>query len=76
MTMKNSDYYRAVLLGIVVATFFLSMFYVITRDDVKEPQKPQSNTEVVGTYKECEIIQYTNPRLANYHYLLYCGEQK
>jgi hypothetical protein len=67
---------RAVLLGIVVATFFLSMFYVITRDDVKESQKPQLNTEVVGTYKECEIIQYTNPRLANNHYLLYCGDQK
>jgi hypothetical protein len=70
------DYYRAALLGVVVATFFLSMFYVITRDDVKEPQKPQSNIEVVGTYKECEIIQYTNPRLANNHYLLYCGDQK
>jgi len=74
--MNRTEYMRAVLLGIVVATFFLSMFYVITRDDVKESQKPQLNTEVVGTYKECEIIQYTNPRLANNHYLLYCGDQK
>jgi len=70
------DYYRAVLLGVVIGMSFLITFNVFTTGDVKEPQKPQSNTEVVGSYKECEIVQYTNPRLANSHYLMYCGDQK
>jgi len=69
--MKNNlDYYRAVLFGAVVATFFLSMFYVFTRED--EPQKPQSNFEVVDSYKGCDVVRYTNPNLANYQYFLDC----
>jgi len=69
--MKNNlDYYRAVLFGAVVAAFFLSMFYVFTRED--EPQKPQSNFEVVDTYKGCDVVRYTNPNLANYQYFLDC----
>jgi len=68
--MNNLDYYRAVLFGAVVAAFFLSMFYVFTRED--EPQKPQSNFEVVDTYKGCDVVRYTNPNLANYQYFLDC----
>jgi len=67
---NNLDYYRAVLFGAVVAAFFLSMFYVFTRED--EPQKPQSNFEVVDTYRGCEIVRYDNPNLANYQYFLDC----
>jgi hypothetical protein len=70
--MNNLDYYRAVLFGAVVAAFFLSMFYVFTRED--EPQKPQSNFEVVDTYKGCDVVRYTNPNLANYQYFLDCGK--
>jgi len=68
--MNNLDYYRAVLFGAVVAAFFLSMFYVFTRED--EPQKPQSNFEVVDTYRGCDVVRYTNPNLANYQYFLDC----
>ena len=68
--MNNFDYYRAVLFGAIVAAFFLSMFYVFTRED--EPQKPQSNFEVVDTYKGCDVVRYTNPNLANYQYFLDC----
>jgi len=67
---KNRDCYRAVLLGAVVAAFFLSMFYVFTRED--KPQKPQSNFEVVDSYKGCDVVRYTNPNLANYQYFLDC----
>jgi len=68
--MNNLDYYRAVLFGAVVATFFLSMFYVFTRED--EPQKPQSNFEVVDNYKGCEIVRWTQSNLAEYKYFLDC----
>jgi hypothetical protein len=68
--MNNLDYYRAVLFGAVVAAFFLSMFYVFTRED--KPQKPQSNFEVVDSYKGCDIVRYDNPNLANYQYFLDC----
>lgn len=38
------------------------------------PTKPSS--KVVGTYKECDIVRWTNHQLAEYKYFLYCGENK
>jgi hypothetical protein len=48
-------------------------FYMIF--DV-EATPPKPIVEVVGTYKDCEIIQYTNENLARYSYMLYCENQK
>ena len=62
-------YYGAVLLGAVVVMFFLVLFDMIF-DAEATPPKPI--IEVVGTYKDCEIIQYTNENLARYSYMLYC----
>jgi len=71
--MNNLDYYRAMLLGAIVAISFLSLFYVFTRED--KPQKLQNNFEVVDTYKECEVVQWNKPTLAEYKYFIYCNKQ-
>jgi hypothetical protein len=65
----KTEYYGAVLLGAVVVMSFLVLFYMIL-DAEATPPKPI--VEVVGTYKDCEIIQYTNENLARYSYMLYC----
>jgi hypothetical protein len=65
----KTEYYGAVLLGAVVVMSFLVLFYMIF-DAEATPPKPI--VEVVGTYKDCEIIQYTNENLARYSYMLYC----
>ena len=70
-TMRNIDYYRAVLLGAVVATFFLTMFYVFTQEDKPQTQ-PKSNFEVVDTYKGCDVVRWTQSNLAEYKYFLDC----
>ena len=67
---KNRDYYRAVLFGAAITAFFLTGFYAFNKED--KPQKPQSNFEVVDTYKGCDVVRYTNPNLANYQYFLDC----
>jgi hypothetical protein len=69
----KTEYYGAVLLGAVVVMSFLVLFYMIL-DAEATPPKPI--VEVVGTYKDCEIIQYTNKNLARYSYMLYCENQK
>jgi hypothetical protein len=73
--MNRQDYYRAVLLGVVVGMGFLSLFYVFLspEEDVKPP-KPI--IEVVGTYKECDVVRYTPDNSARYSYFLDCGKQK
>jgi hypothetical protein len=75
--MNKLDYYRAVLLGGVLATFFLSMFYVFTQDEPnKQPITPKSNFEVVDTYKGCDVVRWTKSNLAEYKYFLYCEKNK
>ena len=36
------------------------------------PTEHSQETKVVGTYKECEIIQWHYGALAEYKYFLYC----
>jgi hypothetical protein len=74
MAMNRPDYYRAVLLGIVVGMGFLSMFYVFfgTGDTTKTPPQPTSNFEVVDKYKDCDLLRWSDRGLAEYKYVLYC----
>jgi hypothetical protein len=79
--MSKLDYYRAILLGCVLGISFITLFHMVFNValDMKEPVEatpPKPIVEVVGTYKDCEIIQYTNENLARYSYMLYCGNQK
>ena len=73
--MNTNDYYRAVLLGFVIGIASLSLIVQIsTREDVK-PVESKSNFEVVDTYKDrCDVVRYTVPIEANYHYFLDCNK--
>jgi hypothetical protein len=68
--MNRTDYYRAVLLGIVIGIAFITAFSVFTQED--EPEAPKSNFEVVDTYKECEVVRWYGNKLAEYKYFLHC----
>jgi hypothetical protein len=75
--MKSADYYRAVLLGVVVGMGFLSMLYVFMGpvENVK-PVEPKSNFEVVDRYQDrCDVVGYTVPIEAKYHYFLNCSNK-
>ena len=73
--MNTNDYYRAVLLGFVIGMASLSLIVQIsTREDVK-PVESKSNFEVVDTYKDrCDVVRYTVPIEAKYHYFLDCNK--
>ena len=76
--MNRQDYYRAVLLGVIVGMGFLSLFYVFLSpgENVKTTE-PDQKFEVVDTYKgRCDVVRWTNNQLAEYKYFLDCGNQK
>lgn len=74
--MSRIDYYRAVLLGVIVGMGFLSLFMVINPgEDVKEPVSSKSNFEVVDNYKGCEVVRYTPDNSARYTYFLDCKDK-
>jgi hypothetical protein len=73
--MNRIDYYRAMLLGIVIGMVFLSFFYVFTSED-KTETKPKSNFEIVDTYKDCDVVRWGNGMLAEYKYFLNCKNER
>ena len=72
--MNRIDYYRAVLLGIVIGASFISIFHLIFFiENVEKPSKPQSNFEVVARYQNrCDTVRWTNGQFATYKYFLNC----
>ena len=74
--MNKSDYYRAVLLGVVIGVGFLSLFYVfLSPVENAEALDTKGSFEVVDTYKDrCDVVRYTVPIEAKYHYFLDCNK--
>jgi hypothetical protein len=74
--MNTTDYYRAVLLGVVLGMGFLSLFYVfLSPVENAEALDTKGSFEVVDTYKDrCDVVRYTVPIEAKYHYFLDCNK--
>ena len=73
--MTNTDYYRAVLLGVVVGMVFLTGIYVfISPVENAEALDAKGSFEVVDTYKGCDVVQYTDGSMATYKYFLDCTD--
>ena len=77
--MNRFDYYRAVLLGVVLGMSSLTLVYMISvAMDVKEPQTqtktPKSNFTVVDKYKDCDVLQWSYGGFAEYKYFLHCSK--
>ena len=75
--MNTTDYYRPVLLGVILGMAFITGLYVFLgpEENVKEPVEPKSNFEVVDNYKgRCDVVRWTNNQLAEYKYFLHCNK--
>ena len=77
--MTKNDYYRAVLFGVVLGMGFLSLFYVFLgpEENVKpaEALDSKGTFEVVDNYRGCDVVRYTVPIEAKYHYFLICKDK-
>jgi hypothetical protein len=81
--MNKLDYYRAVLLVVVIGVVFISGFYVFTTED--KPQEPEPVAQqvkkhgtftVVSEYKGCDVVQWHYSMLAEYKYFLHCNNTR
>ncbi|NBP04050.1 MAG: hypothetical protein EBU90_28950 [Proteobacteria bacterium] len=70
--MSRIDYYRAVLLGVIVGQGLLSLLMVIHPGEDVKPSPPDQKFEVVDTYKGCDVVRYTPDQSARYTYFLDC----
>jgi hypothetical protein len=76
--MNKIDYYRAVLLGVVLGMSSLTLFYMINiaLDTKEQPITPKTNFEVVDQYKGCDVVRWTQSNLAEYKYFLHCNNTR
>ena len=58
--------------GIVVGGFILVLSLLLQSQN---PPVESQSTKVIGTYKECDIIQWHYGPLAEYKYFLYCPNE-
>jgi hypothetical protein len=72
--MNRQDYYRAVLLGVIVGMGFLSLLVLINPGEDVKPVEPDQKFEVVDTYKGCDVVRYTPDNSARYTYFLDCNK--
>ena len=56
-------------IGVVVGLFIL---FISLLGQSQNPSVESQSTKVVGTYKECDIIQWHYGPLAEYKYFVYC----
>ena len=61
------------IVGVVVGLFIL---FISLLSQSQNPPTESQYTKVVGTYKECDIIQWHYGPLAEYKYFLYCEKNK
>jgi len=73
--MNRQDYYRAVLLGVIVGMGLLSLLVVINPGEDVKPVEPDQKFEVVDTYKGCDVVQWHYSMLAEYKYFLICKDK-
>lgn len=59
--------------GIVVGGFILVLSLLLQSQN---PPVESQSTKVIGTYKECDIIQWHYGPLAEYKYFLYCPNER
>jgi hypothetical protein len=75
--MNSNDYYRAVLLGVVIGMGLLSLLVLINPgEDVKpaEALDSKGTFTVVSQYKGCDVVQWQYAMLAEYKYFLDCTD--
>jgi len=77
MNESDKEFLKEFLRGVAGASMFFIVFIVfcliiISMSGTKTVTDEEQSTKVVGTYKDCDIIQWHYGALAEYKYFLHC----
>jgi len=74
--MTDFEYQRTLLIGAIIgASICILGFSMMRPTQPVEALEPKGNFEVVDTYKgRCDVVRYTVPIEAKYHYFLDCDK--
>jgi hypothetical protein len=73
--MSDFEYQRTLLIGAIIgASICILGFYMMRPTQPAEALDAKGNFEVVDTYRGCDVVRYTVPIEAKYHYFLDCTD--
>ena len=70
--MNKQDYQRIIYGATIGVLSLLLVFYMLKPNKPAEVTESKSNFEVIDNYKGCDVVRYSPPNAANYHYFLDC----
>ena len=70
--MNKQDYQRIIYGATIGILSLLLVFYMLKPNKSSKVLESKSNFEVIDTYKGCDVVRYSPPNGANYHYFLNC----
>ena len=70
--MNKHDYQRIIYGTTMGVLALLLLLYMLKLNKSPKVLEPKTNFEVVDTYKGCDVVRYSPPNGANYHYFLDC----
>jgi len=72
--MTDVEYRKTVVVGAIIGALMLLAFYWAKSSSGTPPVTPKSNFAVVDTYKDCDVVQWTDHHMATYKYFLDCSK--
>ena len=77
MTQDDKQFLKEFLArsGIIGVIFGLGLLLISLLSQSQNPPVESQSIKVIGTYKECDIIQWHYGPLAEYKYFLYCPNE-
>ena len=70
--MTNFEYYKTLTIGVIIGASTAILAFYMVKPEPQQPDAPKSNFEVVDTYKNCDVIRWTQSNFAEYKYFLHC----
>ena len=59
-------------IAVIVIGSIILIFATMKQNQSSKVLEPKSNFEVIDNYKGCDVVRYSPPNGANYHYFLDC----
>ena len=74
--MTNAEYYKTLVVGAIIgASITILAFYMLKPEPQNHTVTPKTNFAVVDTYKDCNVIRWTDGMQAEYKYFLDCNNK-
>ena len=70
--MTDFEYRKTLVIGFIIGASVMLLAFYWAKPSSETPVTPESSFAVVDTYKDCDVVQWTDHHMATYKYFLHC----